>query len=54
VFALQKGERKGGWIMREFERGVTVVLALWSALILLGYSMSGIGTATCAKSETYW
>jgi hypothetical protein len=38
--------------MRLFERGVTSILVLWSALILLGYNRNGPSSTTQAKSES--
>jgi hypothetical protein len=38
--------------MGQFERGLTVVLVLWSVLILLGYRENGIAKATRFTSQT--
>ena len=38
--------------MGKFERGVITALALWAALILLGYNANRIRNATRAKSKS--
>lgn len=37
-----------------FERGVSAVLAIWSALILFGYNPGGTGTAANANPQRHF